>query len=199
MIKESKQSPRSISVAELARVVSAGHSVNLLDVRTPAEHGSVHIPGSRLSPLDQLSADACLHERKADDNPLYVLCQSGSRARRAIERLEQEGIRNALLVEGGIQAWIDAGLPVVRGTSQVLPLMRQVQVVVGLISAAGAILALAVDLRFAVIPLLMGAGLLFAGLTGTCGLALVLARMPWNQTSLPPQPGCCGANRPGDL
>jgi hypothetical protein len=63
----------------------------------------------------------------------------------------------------------------------VLPLMRQVQIVIGAVSGVGAALALAGDKRFALIPLVTGAGLLFAGLTGTCGLALLLAKMPWNR------------------
>ena len=71
-----------------------------------------------------------------------------------------------MLVEGGTQGWIDAGLPVNRAQSNVLPLMRQVQITVGLISAAGAALALTVNPLFAIIPLVMGCGLLFAGLTG---------------------------------
>ena len=74
------------------------------------------------------------------------------------------------------------GLPVERGESKVLPLMRQVQIVVGFLSATGAALALGVNVRFAIIPLLTGCGLLFAGLTGTCGMALLLAKMPWNRS-----------------
>jgi fatty acid desaturase len=83
--------------------------------------------------------------------------------------------------KGARRAWIDAGLPTERAQSTVLPLMRQVQITVGLISAAGAALALAVNPLFAIIPLVMGCGLLFAGLTGMCGLALLLAKMPWNR------------------
>jgi hypothetical protein len=110
-----------------------------------------------------------------------VLCQSGGRARKAIEKLEQGGVHGCVLVEGGTQAWIDAGLPTERAQSTVLPLMRQVQITVGLISAAGAVLALTINPLFAIIPLVMGCGLLFAGLTGMCGLALLLAKMPWNR------------------
>jgi hypothetical protein len=82
---------------------------------------------------------------------------------------------------------MDAGLPVDRGQSRVLPLMRQVQITVGLISGAGAVLALAVNPLFAIIPLVTGCGLLFAGITGTCGMALLLAKMPWNRAQ------SCGA------
>ena len=83
--------------------------------------------------------------------------------------------------EGGTQGWIDAGLPVHHGSLSVLPIMRQVQIVVGSLSLVGAILALTVNRWFAVVPLHLGCGLLFAGISGTCGMALLLARMPWNQ------------------
>ena len=100
-------------------------------------------------------------------------------------------MQGCVLVEGGTQAWIDAGLPVNRGESKVLPLMRQVQITVGCLSAAGAALALAVNPWFALLPLITGCGLLFAGLTGFCGLALLLAKMPWNKTSTRSSAACC--------
>ena len=111
-----------------------------------------------------------------------MLCQSGGRARKAIEKLERAGVQGCVLVEGGTQAWMDAGLPVNRGESKVLPLMRQVQITIGIVSATGAALALAVNPWFALLPLITGCGLLFAGVTGYCGLALLLAKMPWNRT-----------------
>jgi hypothetical protein len=114
-------------------------------------------------------------------DPIYILCQSGGRARKAIAKLEEAGVDGCVLVEGGTQAWIDAGLPVERSGGGGLPLMRQVQIIVGSLSGLGAALALAVNSYFAVIPLILGCGLLFAGLTGTCGLALLLAKMPWNR------------------
>lgn len=175
------QTKTSIQPLELQRLLAAGGHLHLLDVRTPGEFTAAHVPGAKLKPLDDLDADAFQRQRGADDSPLYVLCQSGGRARKAIERLERAGVRGCVLVEGGTQGWIDAGLPVILGQSQGLPLMRQVQVTVGLISAAGAVLALAANPLFAIIPLVMGCGLVFAGISGTCGMALLLAKMPWNR------------------
>jgi hypothetical protein len=100
---------------------------------------------------------------------------------------------NCCVVEGGLEAWTAAGLPVERGASRVLPLMRQVQIVIGLVSGVGAALAIWKHPLFALIPLGTGAGLLFAGLTGTCGLALLLARMPWNQRASSNAGGAPGA------
>jgi rhodanese-related sulfurtransferase len=175
------QAQTSISPAELHRCLQAGQPAELLDVRTPPEYAAAHVAGAQLCPLDRLDAAAFLRQRAPEAPPLYVLCQSGGRAAKAVEQLRAAGGDRVVLVEGGTQAWIDAGLPVERGATKVLSLMRQVQIVVGLVSGSGAALALWVDPRFAVLPLLMGAGLLFAGLTGTCGLALLLAKMPWNR------------------
>lgn len=173
----------SISPAELHRLRQGGSACELLDVRTPPEHAAAHVAGVQLVPLDDLNPATFLQHRSPSAGPLYVLCQSGARAARAIEKFRSAGFDDCVLVEGGTQAWIDAGLPVERGTSKVIPLMRQVQIVVGFISAVGAALALTVDARFAILPLLIGCGLFFAGLTGTCGMALLLARMPWNRHS----------------
>jgi len=171
---------RTISPAALSALLGAGSTHELLDVRTPPEYASVHVPGAKLIPLDELNIETFL-TRHRPGTPIYVLCQAGQRAAKAIEQFERTGCDDCVLVEGGTQAWVDAGLPVHRGAPNVLPLMRQVQIVVGSLSAVGAILALAVNPWFAVLPLFLGCGLLFAGITGTCGMALMLARMPWNR------------------
>jgi len=173
----------SVTARELQRRLTAGQAACLLDVRTPGEYAAAHVPGAKLIPLDELDAATIGRELSGERSPVYVLCQSGGRARRAIEKLTRAGLEGCVLVEGGTQAWMDAGLPVDRGESRVLPLMRQVQIAVGLLSAAGALLALTINPLFAIVPLLTGSGLLFAGLTGFCGLALLLAKMPWNKTT----------------
>jgi rhodanese-related sulfurtransferase len=171
----------SIQPLELQRLLAEGAPAQLLDVRTPGEFAAAHVPGAKLIPLDGLNPDVFQRQRGSEEIPVYVLCQSGGRARKAIEKLERAGVQGCVLVEGGTQGWIDAGLPTERALSTALPLMRQVQITVGLISAAGAAFALTVNPLFAIIPLVMGCGLLFAGLTGMCGLALLLAKMPWNR------------------
>jgi rhodanese-related sulfurtransferase len=185
------QKESSVTAQELQRRLAAGQAACLLDVRTPGEYAAAHVPGTRLIPLDELDAAAFCRERNGDNSPVYVLCQNGGRARRAIAKLERSRVDGCVLVEGGTQAWIEAGLPINRGQSQVLSPMRQVQIIVGLLSAIGGLLALTVDKLFAIIPLLVGSGLLFAGLTGLCGLALLLAKMPWNKTSNCNSAVCC--------
>jgi rhodanese-related sulfurtransferase len=183
-----KKTESVIQPQELQRRIATGVAACLIDVRSPAEYASVHVPGAKLMPLDTLDASAVRREQKDDASAIYVLCQSGGRARRAITRLETAGVPGCVLVDGGTQAWIDAGLPVNRGASRVLPIMRQVQITIGIVSAAGAVLALTVNPLFALLPLVTGGGLLVAGLTGFCGLAVLLAKMPWNQAT-----GCAAA------
>ena len=175
------QAKTSIQPLELQRLLSEGGPAQLVDVRTPGEFAAAHVPGAKLIPLGDLDPAAFRRERGVEGIPVYVLCQSGGRARKAIEKLEQAGVHGCVLVEGGTQGWMDAGLPVTHGKSKVLPLMRQVQIIVGFISALGAVLALTANPLFAIIPLLIGSGLMFAGITGTCAMALLLAKMPWNR------------------
>lgn len=158
----------------------------LLDVRTSAEYASEHIEGARLIPLDRLQEKK--HELK-DARAVIVVCRSGSRAQLAADQLSDLGAKVQVL-EGGMLAWRAAGLPVKEGARRVLSLDRQVQLVVGgavlLGTAAGAFLhpwALAV-------PAFFGAGLAFAGATGTCALAMILGRMPWNQVEAPAGGSC---------
>lgn len=185
------QTQSTITPQELQALLLSGKPAYLLDVRSPAEHSGIHIPGTQLIPLDELDPVKFCSQRGADCSPVYVICQSGGRASRAIQKLEAAGVKGCVLLEGGTQAWIDAGLPVNRGTSRVLPLMRQVQVTIGAISAAGSVLALLVNPKFALIPLFMGCGLLMAGVTGFCGLAILMAQLPWNKATSPKGSSCC--------
>ena len=185
MNQSPKQGFSRITPSALHHRILTHEPSELLDVRTPPEHAAAHVPNVTLVPLDALNASEYLAKRKHPSAPLYVFCQAGGRAAKAIEKFQAVGFEGCVLVEGGTQAWMDAGLPVTRGASKVLPLMRQVQIVIGTVSGIGSALALAGDKRFAWIPLITGAGLLFAGLTGTCGLALLLAKMPWNRGETP--------------
>jgi rhodanese-related sulfurtransferase len=191
------QTQSTITPRDLQALLSSGKTAHLLDVRSPAEYSGVHIPGTQLIPLDELDPVTFCKQRGADCSPVYVICQSGGRAARAIQKLEAAGVKECVLLDGGTQAWVDAGFPVNRGQSRVLPLMRQVQITIGAIAATGSLLALLVDPKFAVIPLFMGCGLLMAGITGFCGLALLIAKMPWNKTTSPQASSCCTVKTQG--
>lgn len=150
----------------------------LLDVRTPGEYGEASIRGSRLMPLANL--DAAKVRQMASDKQVVVTCLSGGRAARAAVELGKAGLTVSVL-EGGLQGWEQAGMPVVRGTPKGLPLIRQVHILVGALTAVLAGLAYAVSPLWAIGSLLIGLGLVVAGATGFCGMAYVLAKMPWNR------------------
>ena len=185
------QGPKSVSPVELNRLIASGGPVELLDVRTPGEFESAHVPGARLMPLDELDAGAFLKQRGEADQPVYVLCQSGGRARKAIEKLQQAGFGGCVLVEGGTQAWIDAGLPVTRGATKVISLERQVRIAAGSLVLTGVLLAYFVHPGFIALSAFVGAGLVFAGVTDWCGMGLLLAKLPWNQKSGCASGSCC--------
>jgi rhodanese-related sulfurtransferase len=191
---------KTITPNELHDLRTSGTPVDLIDVRTPAEFREVHAEGARLVPLDRLDPQALLSARGNSIEPLYLICRSGSRARQACERILAAGFPNVVSVEGGTLAWEQVGLPVVRGKKAV-SLERQVRIAAGSLVLLGAALALTVHPWFAVLSAFVGAGLVFAGVTDTCGMGLLLGRMPWNQVkesgaACVPAPGGRRADQP---
>lgn len=157
-------------------------SLRLLDVRTPAEHAEMHVPGVHLMPLDRLDTERLLNaDGFSKGAPVYLLCKSGGRATQAAEKLEKGGFAHCCVVEGGTQAWADAGLPVERSGSKMMSLERQVRIAAGTLVLAGVILGTWVHPALYGLSAFVGAGLIFAGLTDWCGMGLLLGRMPWNQ------------------
>jgi rhodanese-related sulfurtransferase len=170
----------TISPQRLHEITQAGQAVGLLDVRTPAEFREVHVSFARNVPLDQLEKASIVSSRNGTPQPLYVICQSGSRAKQACEKLMRAGHLNVVSIEGGTQAWDAAGLPVVRGKA-VISLERQVRIAAGLLVFVGTLLGYFVHPYWLGLPAFVGAGLAFAGITDTCGMGMLLAKMPWNQ------------------
>lgn len=179
----------TITPRELEDLRSAGQSIDLIDVRTPAEFREVHIVFARNVPLDRLDSKAVADAHlAAPGRPLYVICRSGSRGRQACEKLTAAGVAHVVNVEGGTLAWVDAGLPVARG-QKVMSLERQVRIAAGALVLVGVALGWFVHPACAGIAAFVGAGLVFAGVTDTCGMGLLLARMPWNRVpEAPPAP-----------
>ena len=169
----------SISPRQLSDLVRSGAVVDLIDVRTPVEFREVHVGLARNLPLDQLEPGQVKAQRQGSDQPLYVICRSGSRGRQACEKLISAGVTNVVNVEGGTLAWDQAGLPVVRG-KKAISLERQVRIVAGSLVFIGSLLAIT-NPWWLILPGFIGAGLAFAGITDTCGMAMMLAKMPWNQ------------------
>ena len=168
-----------ITAKDLSNLWRTNPDLTVIDVRTPAEYESVHARGAQLRPLHALSADS-LPRR---DQPVYILCKSGVRATQAAEKLLEEGVSHPVVIEGGTDAWIAAGLPVEGTGRSTIPLDRQMRIFAGTMIFVGALLALVGNPAFVWIPLFMGGGLVFSGLTGICPMSNVIARMPWNRAS----------------
>jgi rhodanese-related sulfurtransferase len=149
----------------------------LIDVREAGEHARENIAGARLVPLssfDPAKLPATGGKR------LVVHCLSGSRSARAQVQLAAAGIE-AVALTGGIEAWKAAGLPVRENKSAPLPIMRQVQIVAGTLIVAGAALGAYVHPGFHALSAFVGAGLVFAGASGWCGMANLLGLLPYNR------------------
>jgi rhodanese-related sulfurtransferase len=167
--------------SEVSALLRSEPTTRLLDVRTPGEYEGMHIRGAYNVPLDSLAEHAA-EIRSAVAVPLVIVCQSGMRARKAEEALRSLGMTNLHVLDGGVNGWVAAGGAVVRGTNR-LSLERQVRIAAGALAASGAVLALLADPLFAIVPALVGSGLVFAGITNTCGMAMVLSRLPYNRAA----------------
>jgi len=153
-------------------------SVDFINVCEPAEYKEKHIEGVRSTPLGTLESRV---SEFANKKTVYVHCRSGKRGQQAIEKLQAAGVTAELVnVEGGIMAWDEAGHPTNSLTNR-MPLMRQVLLAAGLLILLGAIASHTVSESFYYLVIFVGAGLTFSGLTGWCGMAMLLSKMPWNK------------------
>lgn len=166
---------------QLNQDLQSGKRVTLIDVRTPAEHGEIHLTGSTLMPLDRLDPAAVKAAAEQAD-ACVLICRSGKRAEQALQKLRAAGCENIVILEGGVTAWDTAGLPVICGR-KAMSLERQVRIAAGFMTLGGVILGTWVHPGFYGISAFVGAGLMLAGITEWCGMAMVLAKMPWNQRS----------------
>ena len=178
--KAEHEKAMKVQAAQLRQDLQSGKRVALIDVRTPVEYEEMHVSGSRLMPLDRLDS-AEVKAAASEAERCVLICRSGKRAEQAFEKLRAAGCENLAILEGGVSAWESAGFELERSSAKRLPLMRQVQLVIGLVGLTGSVLALTVDKNFALIPAFLGAGLTMAGATGWCGLAILLSKMPWNK------------------
>ncbi|WP_033373749.1 rhodanese family protein [Sandarakinorhabdus sp. AAP62] len=170
---------KSLSPSEAATLVDAGHAL-LVDVREAGEFAGRHIPGALSLPLSLPDSGplAC-----GMDSSLIFTCQTGRRTSSNAGRLlaRVPGGR-AFVLEGGVDAWARAGLPIAGSeATQAIPIMRQVQIAAGLLVLTGVLLSIFVAPPWIALAGFVGAGLSFAGLTGWCGMAQLLGMMPWNR------------------
>ena len=165
----------TITPAALSQLLSENPSASVIDVRTPLEFSEVHATPAKNIPLDTLEPASF-----PADKPVYILCQSGQRAGKAAGQLAQAGHPDPIVVEGGTLGWIRAGLPVVRG-EKVISLERQVRIAAGSLVLTGFLLGWFLHPYFFFLSGFVGAGLIFAGISGWCGMGLLIAKAPWNR------------------
>ena len=156
----------------------ADQRVTVIDVREPMEYAAGHIAGSLNVPLGRIS------KTELPQGPLVLVCQSGNRSSKALAQLRQQGLAQSLAqLDGGIPVWQQAGMGLRKLANAPLPLMRQVQIAAGSLVLLGLILSNTVAPGWILLSWFVGAGLVFAGISGFCGMARLLALMPWNRVT----------------
>ncbi len=170
--------PESVSPQEAKNLIDRG--ALLIDIRDPAEYLREHIPKAHLLPLTDITAGKKLEG--TDRLPVIFHCLSGGRTtQNANALIKAASPAPAFLMSGGINAWKSANLPTIEDKKQPLPIMRQVQIVAGTLILVGVGLGYTIDSSLFLLSGFVGAGLLFAGVSGLCGMANLLLKMPWNR------------------
>ncbi|MEU5939654.1 rhodanese-like domain-containing protein [Micromonospora sp. NPDC047548] len=173
-----KNGSSAMDVATARALIANNPDVLIVDVRTPGEFETAHVPASINLPLDQVDAQLGRIVNDAGGRML-LMCQSGNRATQACTKLAKAGLTGATVITGGMNAWIAAGGPVERGRER-WSLERQVRLI------AGGIVVLSIVASIWVPPArfvagFIGAGLTFAALTNTCAMGALLSRLPYNR------------------
>jgi len=162
-----------ITPGQAKRLASEGATI--IDVRDAEEFAREHIPGARNVPLSVLAKLDGLR------GPILFHCRAGRRTADNAAKLAEAAGCEAYIVEGGIEGWKQAGLPVAIDRSRPIEMNRQVMIAAGSIVLVGVLLGALLAPQFYALSGLIGAGLIFAGLSGWCGMARLLALMPWNR------------------
>jgi rhodanese-related sulfurtransferase len=165
-----------VTAAELGQWLQQG-AATVLDVRSPDEHRRERIAGAALAPAGTLDAARIA----AEGRRVVLQCNSGARSFQAAQALLAAGAKEIWHLQGGLQAWKRAGLPLTGDPAAPLPIMRQVQIIAGSLIVLGFVLGAMVNPAWHLLSGFVGAGLTFAGLTGRCGMATLLARLPYNR------------------
>jgi rhodanese-related sulfurtransferase len=165
--------------ARQAKRLMAEKGAMLMDIREPLEHARENIPGAKLMPLSKYEG-GCFD---ANCPPVIFHCQGGNRTAANGNRLAACGAPEIYVLKGGIGGWKDAGFGTSIDRSKPIDIMRQVQITAGSFVLLGLGLAALVSPWFALLPGFVGAGLVFAGVSGWCGMAKLLALMPWNKVA----------------
>lgn len=161
----------------------------LIDVRTPGEFSSSHIEGSVNLPINSSLFNDFKDKTQNFENIIFI-CQGGTRAKNACNEILSKSKSELSILKGGLNEWKASGLPTIDG-SGTISLERQVRIAAGMFVLLGTLLGIFISTNYLIIPAFVGAGLMFAGITNTCGLAMILARMPWNNSNTCNNQNCC--------
>ncbi len=171
---------KHITAEEAKELIENGGCSLLVDVRSHAEFRASHIPGARNMPLDELEEDIG-DEIKDKDATLFLMCSCGNRSDKACEGMEELGYHNVISIEGGMIEMKRLGVKIVEEEHHVLSLERQVRIAAGSLVLIGVLLGFLLNPWYFAISAFIGTGLVFSGVTDTCGLGLLLMKMPWNK------------------
>ena len=152
--------------------------VNLVDVREPGEYAGEHIPGAKLAPLSKFNPEEI---KLMGDKQIVLYCQSSNRSGKAGKQLLDAGFQSVIHLKGGLPTWKQAGYETKVNKNAPISIMRQVQIVAGTLVFTGTILGAFVSPWFLILSGFVGAGLTFAGISGTCAMGMLLAKLPYNQ------------------
>jgi rhodanese-related sulfurtransferase len=183
---------RKVSPLQLQELLQGSSQIQLIDVRSPAEFASGHVPGAVNIPMEQVESRLSDVAREGE---VVLICEAGKRASITAEWLCER--RDVTVLEGGTKAWRDANLPVVTCVACRWSLERQVRLAAGILILIGGLLAFTVSVNWLWLTLLVGGGLTMAGLTNFCPMAIFLSKLPWNKASAKKLPGkaqagsCC--------
>jgi rhodanese-related sulfurtransferase len=165
-----------ITAAELANMRARG-SAQLIDICSPTEYASGHVPGAINIPIEQLGT--CIADLRTD-SPVVLICKSGQRACASAQLLKASRT-DVLVLDGGTRAWRENGGQIVVNTRTGWSLERQVRLGAGLLVLVGVVLSLVCNRGWIGLSAFVGLGLTFAGLTDICGMAFLLTKLPWNK------------------
>lgn len=166
-----------LSPLKVKERLDAGYAV-LVDIREADEFARRHIMGAQSQPL---SAWEKAHLNLDPDTDVIFTCRSGMRTAGACDRLAARVKGEAFVLDGGLDAWAGAGLPIVTDADAPMEIMRQVQIAAGSLVLLGALLGFLVAPVWFALSAFVGGGLVFAGVSGFCGMARLLMLAPWNR------------------
>lgn len=171
----------TITPTEARRRIAEGSAI-LVDIREPMEHAREAIPGAALRPLSGLCEQSLAGLGGPDAPAIIFHCQSGKRTTDNAARLRVCRAPQAFILQGGLMGWKAAGLPTALDRTKPIEMQRQVQIAAGLLVLTGVLLTWLVAPGFILLPAFVGAGMIFAGASGWCGMTTALGRLPWNRT-----------------